>query len=602
MEQDAKDATGIARSQHKLFILPHDRGAVSQFLAATLERVDPSTAETQVLVLTADTDAATLVSSVAVQLGTDRGLMVAPVTSAKRGARLVRERGAHVVIGAADEILALIQSSTLKLASLRAIVLAWVDEALDGDASPALESIMSEIPKEAARTMVVSRLGPEAQQLAERYVRRGLRAAEQPPADDGAPVGFQYLTVSGGGRALALRRLLDELDPARAAVWVRSAESGDEAQRTLSELGYRPGADTVRVVVGGALAEAGLLIMYDVPASRAELRTALGGAVAVPQIVILAQPRQMSLVRSLAGGGAVSPLTLAGPGVEARRRDEGLRGELRSVLGGGLAARELLMLEPLLESFDGVEIAAAALRLLEQERAKKGKRAKSTIADDVEVTAAFPPLAAPPSRPSAPRAQRAEPGAFGAPATRIFLTVGERDGIRPGDLVGAIAATAGITGENIGKIELRDTHALVEIVGVDAAEVAEKITGANIKGRRVVARLERDRPPREEGARGAGGGRERGGASRGGSDRPRFSGGDRARSGGADRPRTPRGEWKDRGERPARDGADRPRSDRPAREGSDRPRGDRPGGFSRGERPSGGDRGPKRRPEGRGQG
>jgi ATP-dependent RNA helicase DeaD len=247
-----------------------------------------------------------------------------------------------------------------------------------------------------------------------------------------------------------------------------------------------------------------------------------------------------------------------------------VRAELRAALESGLAARELLSLEPLLENYDGVEIAAAALRLLEQERAKKGKRPKAAPSEEQDVTAVFPPLAAPTNRPPGPRPQRAEAGAFGATSTRLFLTVGERDGIRPGDLVGAIAATAGISGENIGKIELRDTHALVEIVGVDAAAVAEKITGANIKGRRVVARLERDRPPREEGARGGGGGRERPSGARGTGDRPRFGGGDR------------------------------PRGDRPARDAGARPRSDRPRNFDRGDRPGGGERGPKRRPEGRG--
>ena len=561
MEQEAKDATGVSRSQHKVLTLPHDRGAVSQFLSAPLERVDPAVADAQVLIITADADAATMVAGVAANLGAARGVVVVPVTSARRAARLLGERGAHIVVGPPEEILALIQSSTLKLDTLRMVVLAWVDEVLGADGSPALEAIMSEIPKGSARSMIVSQLGPEAQNLAERYVRRGLRSAEKLPEDAGAPLPIQYLPVSAVGRSSALRRLLDELDPARAVVWVRSPESADEARRALVELGYGASDAAVRVVHGGELGDAGLVILYDVPASRQELRETLDTAAAVPQIVVLAQPRQMSLVRSLAGG-SVASLTLAGPGTEARRREESVRAELRAALESGLAARELLALEPLLESFDGIEIAAAALRLLEQERAKKGKRTKvAATPEDVEVSVAFPPLSAPPSRPSAPRGPREERGHASGSGTRIFLTVGERDGIRPGDLVGAIAATAGITGDNIGKIELRDTHALVEIVGADAARVAERITGANIKGKRVVARLERDRPPR--------------------------------------------GEWKERGDRPPRDAADRPRGERPR----SFDRGERPRGFDRGGRPSGGgnrpagggDRGPRRRPEGRGK-
>lgn len=566
VEHDAKDqkeAAGITRSQQTFLTLPHDRASVGQFLEKPLERIDAALAEPQLLVLTADGEGTTLASGVAAHMAAERGLAVAPVTSPKRGARLIAERGAQVVIGAPVEVLSLIQSSTLKLAQLRGVVLAWVDETHGGPAAAALEAIMAEIPKDASRTLVISRASPEALELAERYVRRGLRGAEPPTEDDGPPVNLQYVPVAAGARSTTLRRLLDELDPARAAVWTRSPESRDEAARTLATLGYHGAESSVRVVESGTgvpLGDAGLVILYDVPASRAEIRAALGTAAAVPQVVVLAQPRQMPLVRSLAAGGRVGALTLAGPGADARQREESVRAELRGVLESGIPARELLALEPLLETHDGVEIAAAALRLLEQERAKRGRKVKvESSVEDADAIGV------------APRGSGARPTpASGAAGVRIFITIGERDGVRAGDLVGAIAGTAGITGENIGRIELRDNHSLVEIVGEDAGRVAEKITGTSIKGRRVVARLERDRPPRPEGGRGFGG-RDR--EERG--DRPPRSGGDRPRF-GSDRPRAPRGDRPDRADRP------------------DRPRGDRPGGGPRGERP------PRRRPEERG--
>jgi ATP-dependent RNA helicase DeaD len=104
---------------------------------------------------------------------------------------------------------------------------------------------------------------------------------------------------------------------------------------------------------------------------------------------------------------------------------------------------------------------------------------------------------------------------------RLFITVGERDGVRPGDLVGAITAVAGITSAQIGRIELRDTHSLVEVASNVADAVAEKLTGTSIRGRRAVARLDQERPRGGRsgaGDRPGGGGRERGGPPRG--DRP----------------------------------------------------------------------------------
>jgi ATP-dependent RNA helicase DeaD len=561
VEQDAKESSGIARSQQSVLVLPHDRSTVGTFLGGAIEKVDSAVADTQLLVVTADAETVALVSGVASELAAARDLGVIPVTSVKRAARLFGERQPQIVIGGAEEILALVEGSSLKLGSLRAVVLAWVDEvAVAGaTATSAIETVMAEVPKDAARILVASRLGPQARELAERYARRGLRAIERPAEDEAGPIAIQYVTISATNRDAALRRLLDQLDPARAVVWTRTAESEADATKAIRWLGYRGATASVRVVRDAPLGEAGLAVLYDVPANREELLSALGSAQSAPQIVALAQPRQMDLVRALSGGGRVAPLTLGGPASAARRREESVRSELRSVLESGLAARELITLEPLLESYDGIEIAAAALRLLEQSRSSAAKIVAESPRSGVAI-ARGPGDGAPDD------ARATAPGE----GTKIFLTVGERDGIRAGDLVGAIAGTAGIPGTSVGRVEIRDTHSLVEIVGADAEVVASKITGISIKGRRVVARLERERPPRE------------GGPGRG------YSGREGGRDSGRGRPSS---------DRP---GGARPRSDRPR---SDRPRGRDdapPRGGPRGDRPRGRDDRPRRPREERG--
>lgn len=568
MEQDAKESTGITRSQHSVLILPHDRSAVAAFLGAALEKVDVDAAEAQLLILTPDAESTAVVSGVASELAAARGVDVVPATSVKRAIRLLGERRPQVVAGGVEEIAALIEGSSLKLGSLRAVVLAWVDEiaAAGARATAALETVMTEVPKEAARILVTTQLGAQARELAERYARRGLRTAEAPTDDEAGPVSLQYVVISATNRVAALRRLLDELDPARAVIWTRTPESEREATGAIEALGYRGPTASVQVVRGAPLGEAGLAVLYDVPATRQELLTALGGTPSAPQIVALAQPRQMELVRALSSGGRVGPLTLGGPATAARRREEAVRAELRVVLEKGLAARELLTLEPLLESYDGIEIAAAALRLLEDYRAGGG--AARSEGARVGVAAPRGDVEA-----GAPRDARGSQGE----GVKIFLTIGDRDGIRAGDLVGAIAGTAGIPGTAVGRVEIRDTHSLVEIVGADAEAVASKMTGISIKGRRVVARLERERPSREGGAGGARG----------------YGGRDGGRDAGRGRPASDRGaSGRSRGDRPDR----APRGDRPPRRDDAGAR----GGF-RSERPRGRDDRPRRPREERGE-
>ena len=115
-----------------------------------------------------------------------------------------------------------------------------------------------------------------------------------------------------------------------------------------------------------------LVVLFDLPASREELREAAGAA---KRAIALIQPRQLSSLRALAAGGAVKPLTLAESSARARDRDARMRAELRGAARAtGTSDASCIALEPLLDDFDGIEIAAAALQLLEREQANARPR------------------------------------------------------------------------------------------------------------------------------------------------------------------------------------------------------------------------------------
>lgn len=476
MERDERESAGIARSQHMVYTMPQDWASVAQLLQPALERVDPSVAETQLLVVTADVETAITVAAAAVRLQGDRGIEVLPATGARRAARVLKARAAHVVVGAPAELLALVRATALKLEHVRSVLIAWLDDVHAAGGMPELETIMGELPKDAARVLVTAQLGPEVEEFAERYVRRAPHPSEQREEAIPGPA-LQYVSVSAASRPAALRRVLDELDPASAAVYVRAPESEEEARRTLATLGYAAEGGPVRIVRDADQgADAALVILYDVPPTRQELR-AIAGTSGRP-LVALAQPRQLATLRALSSG--VTPLVLPGPATRARSREEALRAELREALAAGMPARELLAIEPLLAEFDGVELAAAALRLLETERAR----------------AASAGIAAPAAAPTAEG------------MTRLFVNIGSRDGARPGDLVGAVLGETGLSREAIGRIDLRENFTIVEVAAAHADTVVDKLTGASIRGRRVVARVDRapaaerpERAPRERAPR-----------------------------------------------------------------------------------------------------
>jgi ATP-dependent RNA helicase DeaD len=496
VDQEAKESA-ITRGQNVVYQMPHDWASVAHVLAPTLDRIDDTSNDVQLLIVCADAEAAANASAAVVRLAGARSIRAIAATTARRAARLLRLTGAHAVAGAPPELLGLVQGSSLKLEQIRCVVLAWVDELLAGGEEGMLETLMAEIPKDAARIVVANEITAEVEALIERYARRARRVA--PPGGEAGDVGIplQYVTVSSASRLLALRRLLDDVDPSRGIVYVRTDDSERETRELLRALGYGDSSRddaAVRVARAAGATETDLVVLYDIPASREELREAVGPQ--ARRVVALAQPRLLASLRVLAGATSVTPFTLSEAGLRARSREEVVRSELRATLETGAFARELLTLEPLLENYDGIEIAAATLRLLEQARFER---------DAARVRAI-----------DARAAHGAPPAAGGLSMTRIFLNVGAMDNARPGDLVGAITNEANITSAQVGKIDIRENHSLVEIASDVAESVISKLTGSSIRGRRVVARVDQER-----GGRGAGrGGRP---ADRGERGRPRDS-------------------------------------------------------------------------------
>ncbi|MCU0698000.1 MAG: DEAD/DEAH box helicase [Myxococcaceae bacterium] len=87
------------------------------------------------------------------------------------------------------------------------------------------------------------------------------------------------------------------------------------------------------------------------------------------------------------------------------------------------------------------------------------------------------------------RPQRRPPEAparrSGAAMARLFFSIGKKAGIRPQDLVGAIANEAGIESKQIGAIAIGDRHSFVEVASDVADQVISTMRSSKIRGRPV---------------------------------------------------------------------------------------------------------------------
>jgi ATP-dependent RNA helicase DeaD len=215
--------------------------------------------------------------------------------------------------------------------------------------------------------------------------------------------------------------------------------------------------------------------------------------------ITLAEPREHRLLRAIEQVTKHRIEVAAVPtllDVRARRLDL-TRGAVRDTILGGDLDGYRVVAETLADEFDPMDVAAAAVKLAHE--ATVGGREL----DDAEIPAAAPepePARAPKGRKAAggkpggkPRPGQATPRGAGG-MLRVFIGAGRKAGIRPADLVGAIANEAGVSVRDIGAIEIADKFSLVELSEGVVERVTAALRATTIKRKKVVVRVERPAP------------------------------------------------------------------------------------------------------------
>ncbi|WP_344100443.1 DEAD/DEAH box helicase [Myceligenerans crystallogenes] len=115
----------------------------------------------------------------------------------------------------------------------------------------------------------------------------------------------------------------------------------------------------------------------------------------------------------------------------------------------------------------------------------------------------------------------------GGPGTRYRVAVGHSHGVNPGGIVGALTGEGGLTGSDVGKIDIFGSFSLVDISAPLDEDTMARLSRARVAGQALRIQLDRGNP---------GGGRREGDRS---DDRGERRGGFSRREGGRDRDRAP---------------------------------------------------------------
>ena len=443
-------------------------------------------------------------------------------------------RGVDVIVATPGRALDHLRRQTLKLNHVQIVVLDEADEMLDMGFAEDLDAIFEQTPPTKQTALFSATMPPRIKSIAHRHLKDPVEIAiAKDPIKAGATPRVQQTAyvVARPHRGATLARVIDMAAPKSALVFCRTRLEVDEVTAMLNGRGCRAEAihggmsqvqrDRVmnafrtgqtELLVATDVAARGLdipqvshVINYDLPSS-AEVyvhrigRTGRAGREG--SAITILDPREQRLLRSIELHTKAKVTVAPVPTVADLRtkRLERTKAAVREALDAGDLDRFKDVVDTLSASGDQAKVAAAAVKLIFQ--VQGGER----VEQEIPAMPARPmeqprPMHRHSSHPddrhrhgSHDRPHERSSGRSGRDGrepgmARVYVGAGREAGIRPGDLVGAIANEAKINSKVIGAIEIEDRFSIVDVPEAMARGIVQVLSRVRIKGRKVAVRL-----------------------------------------------------------------------------------------------------------------
>jgi ATP-dependent RNA helicase DeaD len=522
-------------------------GKTAAFALPVLDRLPRTSGAESVepwaLVLVPTRELAMQVSEAVHRYGRDLGVRVLPIYGGQPIGRQLQalKRGVDVVVATPGRAIDHIGRGTLRLGQVGMVVLDEADEMLDMGFAEDLEAILDATPAERQTLLFSATMPARIDKLARRHLRDPIKieiGRALADAGTGPKVRQSAYLVPRAHKPAALGRVLDLEAPTAAIVFCRTRIEVDELTETLNGRGYRAEAlhggmsqeqrdrvmarlraGTADLLVATDVAARGLdidqlthVVNYDVPSAPESYVHRIGrvGRAGREGVAItLAEPREHRLVKNIERVTKQRITMEKVPTVAdlRNRRLEMTRATLRELLVDDDLEHFRVVVDTLTDEFDLMEVALAAVKLAHEantgtddeeeipeiapkptsprssrRRGDGGKESWSERGKEADRGDGRPPA----GRRAGPRQRRSSEG-----MTRVFIGAGRIAGIRPQDLVGAIAGETSLSGRDIGGIQIGDRHSLVEVPEAAVDEVIQALKATTIKGNKASVRRER---------------------------------------------------------------------------------------------------------------
>jgi ATP-dependent RNA helicase DeaD len=445
-------------------------------------------------------------------------------------------RGVHVVVGTPGRVIDHLDKGTLDLSELKTLVLDEGDEMLRMGFIDDVEAVLKNTPSTRQVALFSATMPPPIRRIAQTYLREPREIAIEAKTRTAENIRQRFWQVSGLHKLDALTRIL-EAEPFDAMiVFARTKLATDELAQKLQARGFSAAAingdvqqaqrertiaqlkdGKIDILIATDVAARGRdvdrirpVVNYDVPydtESYVHRIGRTGRAGRSGEAILFIAPRERNLLRSIerATRQPIEPMELpTGETINDVRI-----AKFKQQITDTLEAGGLELFQRLIEDYEqatnvpAVEVAAALAKmfrgdvplLLEPpkhaprpvferpERAERADRGPRGVQD------ARAPRAARPDRPAFPKKERVA-RAPDAGMDTFRIEVGYDHGVKPGNIVGAIANEAGLESKHIGRIEIFEDYSLVDLPTGMPAETMTHLKGVWCAGQQL--RITRD--------------------------------------------------------------------------------------------------------------
>ncbi len=497
-------------------------GKTAAFALPMLHALEPGQKHIQGLVVAPTRELALQVAKAIAAYGNHSHVRVLAVYGGQAYSPQINQlrRGVDIVVGTPGRLIDLIERGVLELSAVRTVVLDEADEMLSMGFIGDIETILSKTPAERQTALFSATLPKEIRRLAERYMRNPQPVTIQKEQVTVEAIEQRYYLVNSSDKAAALTRLFEVEDVTSALIFVRTraetsnlaselstrgfpaeALSGDLAQEARERTLNRFRQNQIQVVVATDVAARGLdiddishVFNYQLP-DDPELyvhrigRTGRAGKSGIAiTLVSPGERRRLGNVEAFMHKKIQRAVLPTEEEIRAGR-EEKLVQKVAVWLRRGRYTRERELVEKLIiEGFEPLDIASAALKVARSEEKQRPINAISEVVESRSRSNGRPPergikrthnRSAGNSREQRTYTHSAgnshEPG-----MVRLQLNMGKEHGVSPNEIVGVIASRAEIPGSVIGKIRIQSNRSFVDVPEEMVAQVLDRTRDARI--------------------------------------------------------------------------------------------------------------------------